>query len=49
MKAMISRRAAGGDPEQTVEQVEHWGLYRNVKPAAITDDELTRVLAPLLQ
>jgi len=36
-------------PEHTVEQVEHWGLYKNVKPAAITDDELTRVLGPLLQ
>ena len=36
-------------PEQTVEQVEHWGLYKNVKPAAITDDELTRVLEPILQ
>jgi hypothetical protein len=36
-------------PEQTVEQVEHWGLYRNVKPAAITDDELTRALEPLLR
>jgi hypothetical protein len=36
-------------PEKTVEQVEHWGLYKNVRPAAITDDELTRVLGPLLQ
>ncbi len=36
-------------PEQTVEQVEHWGLYRNVKPAAFTDEELTRVLEPLLR
>jgi hypothetical protein len=36
-------------PEHTVEQVEQWGLYRNVKPAAITDEELTRVLAPMLQ
>ena len=36
-------------PEQTVEQVEHWGLYKNVKPAAITDEELTRVLGPILQ
>jgi len=35
-------------PEHTVEQVEQWGLYKNVKPAAITDDELTRVLGPLL-
>ena len=36
-------------PEHTVEQVEHWALYRNVKPAAITDDELMRVLGPLLR
>jgi hypothetical protein len=36
-------------PEQTVEQVEYWGLYKNVKPTAITDDELTRVLGPLLR
>ena len=36
-------------PEQMVEQVEHWGLYKNVKPAAITDDELTRVLEPVLR
>ena len=36
-------------PEHTVEQVEQWGLYRNVRPAAITDEELTRVLTPLLQ
>ncbi len=36
-------------PEHTVEQTEQWGLYKNVKPAAITDDELTRVLQPLLR
>jgi hypothetical protein len=36
-------------PEHTVEQVEQWALYREIKPAAITDDELTRVLGPLLQ
>jgi hypothetical protein len=36
-------------PEHMVEQVEQWGLYRNVKPAAITDEELTRVLTPMLQ
>lgn len=36
-------------PEQMVEQVEQWGLYKNVKPAAITDEELTRVLAPILR
>lgn len=36
-------------PEHTVEQVEHWGLYKDIRPAAITDDELTRALTPLLQ
>ncbi len=36
-------------PEQHVEQVERWGLYKNVKPAAITDDELTKALGPLLK
>lgn len=36
-------------PGQSVEQVEQWGLYRNVKPAAITDDELSRVLDPILK
>jgi hypothetical protein len=36
-------------PEQMVEQTEHWGLYKNVKPNAITDDELTRVLEPILK
>lgn len=37
------------DPGRTVEQVEHWGLYKNVKPAAITDEELTRVMEPMLK
>ena len=36
-------------PEHTVEQTEQWALYKNVKPAAITDEELTRVLAPMLR
>ncbi len=36
-------------PEQTVEQTEHWALYKNVKPNAITDEELTRVLEPILK
>jgi hypothetical protein len=36
-------------PEHMVEQVEQWGLYKNAKPAAITDEELTRVLGPMLQ
>jgi hypothetical protein len=34
-------------PEHTAEQVEHWGLFRNVRPAELTDEELTRVLTPL--
>jgi hypothetical protein len=36
-------------PEQTVGQTEHWGLYKNVKPNAITDEELARVLEPILK
>lgn len=36
-------------PGDTVEQVEHWGLYRNVQPTELTDQELDRVLLPLLQ
>jgi hypothetical protein len=36
-------------PEKTVEQTEHWALYKNVKPNAVTDEELTRVLEPLLK
>jgi hypothetical protein len=35
-------------PGQTVEHVERWGLFKNVKPSALTDDELTRAIAPLL-
>lgn len=35
-------------PGKTVEQVERWALYRGVKPAELTDEELTRVLLPLL-
>jgi hypothetical protein len=36
-------------PEQTVEHAEHWGLFRDVKPNALTDEELDRVLVPLLK
>jgi hypothetical protein len=36
-------------PGQTVDHVEHWALYRNVKPSQLDDDELTRVLLPLVQ
>jgi hypothetical protein len=35
-------------PGQMVEHAEHWGLFRNVKPAALTDDELDRVVMPLV-
>jgi hypothetical protein len=35
-------------PGQTVELVEHWGLFRNLKPAALTDEELDRILLPVL-
>jgi hypothetical protein len=35
-------------PGQTVEHTERWGLFRNVKPSALTDEELGRVLTPLL-
>jgi hypothetical protein len=36
-------------PGRTVEQVEHWGLYRKVQPAELSDEELDRVLLPLVQ
>jgi hypothetical protein len=36
-------------PGQTVEQVEHWGLYRKVQPSELTDQELDRVVLPLVQ
>ena len=36
-------------PGQTVEHVEHWALFRDLKPNALTDEELDRVLAPLLK
>jgi hypothetical protein len=36
-------------PGHTVEHVEHWALYRNVKPIELTDEELTRVLLPLIR
>jgi hypothetical protein len=36
-------------PGHTVEQVEHWGLYRNVKISEFTDQELDRVLLPLVE
>jgi hypothetical protein len=34
-------------PGQTAEQVEHWTLFRDVKLAGLTDEDLDRVLVPL--
>jgi hypothetical protein len=36
-------------PGQTVELVEGWGLFRNVKGPELTDEELDRALLPLLR
>jgi hypothetical protein len=36
-------------PGQTTEQVERWGIYRKAAPADLTDEELDRVLLPLVQ
>ena len=37
-------------PGNTVEQVEHWGLYhKRGTPSYWTDDELDRVLLPLVR
>lgn len=36
-------------PGQTVEHVEHWALFRVAKPASLTDEELDRVLVPLIR
>lgn len=36
-------------PGETVEHTEHWALFRDVKPNALTDDELDRVVGPLLK
>jgi hypothetical protein len=35
-------------PGQTVELVEQWGLFHNVKPSTLTDEELDRILLPAL-
>lgn len=35
-------------PRQTVELVEHWGLFRNVNVKEMTDEELGRVILPLV-
>jgi hypothetical protein len=36
-------------PGKTVELVEHWGLFRNVKLDALTDDDLDRTILPLVE
>lgn len=36
-------------PGQTVEHAENWALFRSVTPNSLTDEELDRVLAPLLK
>ena len=36
-------------PGETVEQIEHWALFRDVKVAELTDKELDEVLLPLIQ
>jgi hypothetical protein len=35
-------------PGQTVELVEHWGLFRNVNVKDLTDEEIDRVVLPLV-
>ena len=35
-------------PGQTVEQVEHWSLHRNVKLPAVTDEDIDREILPLV-
>jgi hypothetical protein len=35
-------------PGQTVEQTEHWMLFRHVQLPELTDEALTKVLEPLL-
>ena len=36
-------------PGKTVEQVEHWALFRNMQIQGLTDEESDRVLLPLLE
>lgn len=36
-------------PGKTVEQVEQWGLYRNVRLTELTDDAIDQALLPLLK
>lgn len=35
-------------PGQTVEQVEHWSLHRNVHVPAVTDEDVDRAILPLV-
>jgi hypothetical protein len=36
-------------PGKTVELVEHWGLFRNVKLNSVTDDDLDHTILPLVE
>jgi hypothetical protein len=36
-------------PGETVEHIEHWGLFRNIRVTELTDSELDEVLLPLVQ
>jgi hypothetical protein len=36
-------------PGQTVEHAERWTLFRDVKPAALTDEGLDDVVVPLIR
>jgi hypothetical protein len=36
-------------PTRAVEHTEHWSLHRNVRLSSLTDEELDRVVLPLLQ
>lgn len=36
-------------PGHTAEQMEHWGLYRDVKLSEVTDDAIDKVILPLVQ
>jgi hypothetical protein len=36
-------------PGKTVEQREHWSLYRNVNLSAVTDNDIDRVVLPLVR
>lgn len=36
-------------PGETVQQIEHWALFRDVKLETLSDDELDRKLLPLVQ